>query len=314
MNNLQAQISARANQGFNKLVNTALGLTAQTMPSLSTLSIKEIEECLTEKVERICTGIDSIDDLFLEYRNGTTEFGFRQKDIVVLAGMSGIGKTTLSFTIFANLYQQNKSPIFFSLDMRKDQTWAMFKNAYMGFVATTEQFMYKMHTEPKPLIFTHNGDLPVQSIKNTLLANPNTNVIFIDYIDYLIPTKSNAKPMINFKNLMDELKQIANDCNCAIVLLSQSTEDKMYNAGRPSLSNLYGGKAVRSAVDHVLAVYRNSKHNKDLSQEFKYVTEVIGLKLRGNSPNTKAYINFSNGKMQDMTDEQVFCYINSQNK
>ena len=310
--NLQEQFATKATEGFNSLVSASAITTPQILPTVECLTIPQVEQCLSENVDRCYTGLNNLDGLFQENRDGRLEFGFRQKDIIVLAGMSGIGKTTLAFTIFANLYQQNKSPMFFSLDMRKDQTWTMFKNAHCGFNTTNKQFIYAMHNTQKPIIFTHGGDLPVQSIKNSLLAYPDTTVIFIDYIDYLIPTKSNVNPMINFKNLMSELKQIANECNVAIIILSQSTEDKMYNAGRPTLANLYGGKAVRSAVDHVIAVYRNSKHNSTLSQEFKYVTEVIGLKLRSNAGEHKAYVNFENGKMVDLDEAQTCAYKNTQ--
>ena len=313
--NLQEQFAIKATQGFNSLVSAGTGIVKsalEILPTVECLSITQVEQCLSESVDRCYTGLSSVDELFQENRDGRLEFGFRQKDIIVLAGMSGIGKTTLAFTIFTNLYQQNKNPMFFSLDMRKDQTWTMFKNAYCGFSATNKQFIYEMRNKQKPIIFTHGGDLPVQSIKNSLLAYPDTTVVFIDYIDYLIPTKSNVNTMINFKNLMSELKLIANECNVALVILSQSTEDKMYNAGRPTLANLYGGKAVRSAVDHVIAVYRNSKHNSTLSQEFKYVTEVIGLKLRSNAGEHKAYVNFENGKMIDLDEAQIFAYKNTQ--
>lgn len=263
---------------------------------------------LNNPIERILTGFDAVDELFAEYISGQYQFGFRRKDIIILAGMSGVGKTSFAMSMFANLYRRRKNVIFFSLEMRTERTWDSFRYALSGYHSSTLDFMDTIAIiREKPKIVTKEGGITLKQLDSFLTLNP-AEIIFIDYIDYLTPTNASPQDTINFKNLFIELKLLVEKHNCAIILLSQGTEDKGYRSGRPTLTNLYGGKAVRSAVDHVIAVYRNSKYNDKLSQENKLVTEIIGLKLRSNSINHTAFLKFRDGKMCNMDTEEINRY------
>ena len=310
-------LSNALHKGFNLLVNNykysdnANAIAEEVQQDLKLSTMDDAFESLRNQPERINTGIAGIDEMFAEYVNGEYKTGFRRKDIIILAGMSGIGKTSLAFSIFTNFYRRNIPVVFFSLDMRREKTWDCFRKCLIGTHKTDAEYAEELILRKKlPSIVTHEGMITMQQLDNFLTANPS-HVIFVDYIDYLQPTDKSAQDMQNFKNLFIELKQLVEKHNCAIFLLSQSTEDKGYRAGRPTLSNLYGGKAVRSAVDHVISVYRNSKHNTALPSEYKNVTEIHGLKLRSDSTNSVAYVKWVNGNLVHMYDDEVIKYVSA---
>jgi len=308
MNNAILQFNDSVNKNVNRMINIC---NANDNVVNNELKLSPIDDAFHElkiPIDRISTGYLEVDELFGEFVNGEYQMGFRRKDILIIAGMSGIGKTSFAFSIFANLYRQKRKCVFFSLDMRSEKTWDCFKNALSGY--HTDKFTFADDIAlngDHPMIVAHNGMINVKQIDN-FLKDKQIEVIFIDYIDYLEPSKKDTSDAANFKNLFLELKALTNKHNCAIVLLSQSMEDKHYRSGRPSLGSLYGGKAVRSAVDHVLAVYRNSKYNDKLTTENKNVTEIIALKLRSNSTNDKVFLKHKNGKILSMSEIEIANY------
>ncbi len=313
------QFNDIARNNFNRLV----AIHTDTIDNIDTskieLSTEKLKLCtiddafasLRNQPERINTGILGLDEMFGEYVNGEYKTGFRLKDIIILAGMSGIGKTSVAFSVFTNFYKQKRPVIFFSLDMRKEKTWDCFRKCLSGTNRTDAEFADELILRAQlPKIVTHEGTITMQQLDKFVTDNP-AEVVFIDYIDYLQPTKKGNTDAENFKNLFLELKKFVEKHNCAIILLSQSTEDKSYRQGRPSLINLYGGKAVRSAVDHVISVYRNSKHNENLPAEYKSVSELHGLKLRSDSTNSTAYVKYYNGNIVHMYEDEVTKYKTS---
>ena len=76
--NLQEQFAIKATEGFNSLVNSTVTSTAQILPTVECLTIPQVEQCLAENVDRCYTGLNNLDGLFQENRDGRLEFGFRQ--------------------------------------------------------------------------------------------------------------------------------------------------------------------------------------------------------------------------------------------
>lgn len=288
----------------------------ETNTNKTVLQISDYTNAFLPNSERIITHIRGLDAMFGEYEDIQQhdgigrEFisGFNKKDIILIAGMSGMGKTTFAFNLFSSLHRQGHSPVFISLDMRIKRAWDSFRKSLIGYRGTSADFMDEMLLCGKiPKLITLQAKIFVDDIDNFLKDNP-APVIFIDYIDNIKPRNCIGVDKRDFESLFMELKQLADKHNCAIIILSQSMEDRGYKQGRPTLASIYGGKEVRSAIDHALAIYRNGQYNDNLPAEFQNIMEVKGLKLRSDSSKNICYVKFIDGKIEELTQEEENSY------
>jgi replicative DNA helicase len=260
------------------------------------------------ETKRIITGVRNFDKLFVEYEGENVRTGLREGDIVLLGGMSGMGKTTVAFSLYSALYKSAQNPLFVSLDMDTSRVWDTFRKTLIGFKAPANVFIDLIaEIGHKPSIISKRGNIKVKQLDEFLTLS-NHKIIFIDYIDYIEPDIISGKDKENFIKIFEELKILVKKHNCALVLLSQASEDRGYKQGRPTLSNIYGGKEVRSNVDHVIAVYRNSKYNDMIPSEYKNYTEIIGLKVRSDAIESSGFVNYMNGIAEDLTETEIFKY------
>ena len=269
-------------------------------------------------------GIKAIDELFIlfygkdESGNDIFTTGIPQGQIILLSGMSGAGKTLTAFNLFVRLQKQKVKTAFISSDMDENLTWDYYRRALVGYHMADNEYIDAIATinypdKPKIDIIINSGDVTVSQLDKYLTDNPQ-EVIFFDYIDYLQPDNKKSTPKENNKQLFLELKELRKKHNVTIILLSQASEDKGYKAGRPTLSNVYGGKEVRSAVDGVIGIYRNYNYNKKLPMNLRGVTEIIGLKLRSHARDTVAYVDVTDGQMHDIDTSKHILYEDEINK
>lgn len=310
--------------GFNLMLGT-YDYTDNGKKDLSNnmLTLSNYEKSLTYSNERIITGMYEIDRMCGEYEDTTLPDGqilraFRTgiciKDIILIGGMSGIGKTTFAFNLFAHLHKMQIPTIFFSFDMREQRTWDGFRKALIGYHGTQIDFIEELTLHGvAPRIVTVQQIVEVRYIDMFLEKNP-AKVIFIDYIAKLKPTKPCYNDKAKFAELFAELKALVEKHKCTIILLSQSKEDKGYRQGRLTLGSIYGGMEVRSEVDQVWGIYRNSVYNDKLDKKFKNITEVTGLKLRSdNVTNNICYVKFINGQMEELSETEITDYKSALN-
>jgi replicative DNA helicase len=304
MSDLLKQINTISNDNYNDIIkikqDSTLKLVTKNDPDLQSVDLSNALSELRPEIKRLKTGIKEIDQLFNTFVNGNLMTGIPAKDIILLSGMSGIGKTTLAFTIFTNLYRDHIKAAFFSFDMKEDQTMDAFRNALSGYKATAEEHMENIAiVGNKPVIICRREQISISRIDAYLTKTPR-DIIFIDYFDKLESDQIHKSDKERYSQIMQSLKQLVDKHNCSLVLLIQGNEDKGYKFGRPTLMNVYGGKEVRSEADHILAVYRRSKLDDNLDARFNNVTEVIGLKLRSHAVKNVALIKLENGKMLDL--------------
>jgi replicative DNA helicase len=304
MSDLLKQINTISNDNYNDIIkikqDSTLKLVTKNDPDLQSVDLSNALSELRPEIKRLKTGIKEIDQLFNTFVNGNLMTGIPAKDIILLSGMSGIGKTTLAFTIFTNLYRDHIKAAFFSFDMKEDQTMDAFRNALSGYKATAEEHMENIAIiGNKPVIICRREQISISRIDAYLTKTPR-DIIFIDYFDKLESDQIHKSDKERYSQIMQSLKQLVDKHNCSLVLLIQGNEDKGYKFGRPTLMNVYGGKEVRSEADHILAVYRRSKLDDNLDARFNNVTEVIGLKLRSHAVKNVALIKLENGKMLDL--------------
>lgn len=315
---LAKQINDMANENLIRIKNSFTPhlklVNKEEIIDLKTSSAENAIHANRDVVKRYKTGIEGIDKLFTTHINNQQYNGLAEKDIILLSGMSGIGKTSLSLSIFCNLYKSYVKTTFFSFDMKELQTWDAIKIALCGFEGDDHNYLDIIQTVGyKPQVVCCRENITISRLDKYLTTNPQ-EVIFIDYFDKLITEENNNTEKKEYKSIMKQLKQLVDKHKCCLVLLIQGNEDKGHKSGRPTLMNVYGGKEIRSEVDHVLAVYRRSKHDDQMYESNRLITEVIGLKLRSHAVNDTAYLKMKKGQIFDASMNERISYINDINR
>jgi replicative DNA helicase len=214
------------------------------------------------KGEKILSKIPSLD---------RTIGGFYPGQMIVVSGITGMGKTTLCQTFTRNMSEQLTSPLWFSYEVTPDDFLSVFPEDYLKHI-----YM--------PAKLKGNS---VQWLEERILESKikyKTTVVFIDHIHYLI--KMNSKQNMSFVigEAVQGIKQLAIKHNIIIFLVAHMMKTKFDE--EPSLGHIRDSSFIEQEADTVLYCWR---HNKD-----KYLTickvaknrkkgiidEKIGLVLR----------------------------------
>ena len=128
------------------------------------------------------------------------------QDIILLGGMSGLGKTSFAFNVFCRMYEAGVKVGFLSLDMGKERTWDSFRKALVGY-ASLDVFLDAMQCAGNPFIYTERTIITTLVLKSYIKAC-KLEVVFIDYIDKLESVRKGRTTQENYKHLCNELKSI----------------------------------------------------------------------------------------------------------
>ena len=127
--------------------------------------------------------------------------------------------------------------------------------------------------------------------------------VFIDYLQIMKTTKQFAREDLKIAYFTGELKALAKQYNCVVVLLSQLNRDleKRPNK-RPMCSDLRESGAIEQDADIVMFLYREDYYDKDTDK--KNQTEVIIAKHRNGPVDTvRLYFQKEYTKFRDMIQE-----------
>lgn len=123
--------------------------------------------------------------------------------------------------------------------------------------------------------------------------------VFIDYLQIMKTSKPFAREDLKIAYFTGELKAMAKEFNCVIVLLSQLNREleKRPNK-RPMMSDLRESGAIEQDADQIVFLYRDEVYNKD--SQYRGVAEaIVGKNRHGESGTTYMhaqlkYCQFSN--------------------
>ena len=243
------------------------------------------------KNELMPTGIVNIDKIIL---------GFKPKNVYVIASRPSIGKTSLALNISYNYAKNGLTPLFFSLEMSKEQV--IKRLIYSEAVTTENYFFIKRFDEQEfskiwskvTLAATNvkNASFYIDDISNTIEQikkvaietnqENGVDVIFIDFLQ-LFKLDNNSLSSDRYTQLsgiMLELKYLTKELNIPIVILSQVSRPRSvtYN-DKPGLSHLQDFGMIEEIADTVLLINREIDPKTDVSKEF-IEAEVIVKKNR----------------------------------
>lgn len=234
-------------------------------------------------------------------------------DLVVVGARTSMGKSAFAMSVSVNIVgDTKKTGIFFSLEMTAElvmqrfmssratvelskvrsgqgigeDEWAQLQNAIADLsydrrnddgseyqVPLAEQF---------DLVIDDRSALTFQQMRSTLNKMKNQGreigVIVVDYLQYMGGIDENNKvSSIGF--ITKNLKQIAKDFNCPVILLSQLSrklEDRPNK--RPINSDLRDSGNIEQDADIIMLLYRDEVYND--KTEHKGVAEVLITKNR----------------------------------
>ncbi|MND47259.1 Replicative DNA helicase [compost metagenome] len=118
-----------------------------------------------------------------------------------------------------------------------------------------------------------------ESIRKVLHQYGSVGLVLIDYLQIMKTSKQFAREDLKIAYFTGELKAMAKEFNCVIVLLSQLNREleKRPNK-RPMMSDLRESGAIEQDADQIVFLYRDEVYNKE--SQFRGIAEAIVSKNR----------------------------------
>lgn len=195
--------------------------------------------------------------------------GFHEGDLVVIAGETSQGKSTLATTIARNMAVEGIPLAYYSLEMSSKQLTARIMardlnisssrvlfdklsdaelNQYVDVTKAMQEF---------PIYFDESNKTTFSKICLSIRAMVRKHGIKICFIDYLQilangSDKDNREQMIG--DMARDLKRLAVEERICVVALSQLSRDKQNP--EPTINRLRGSGQIEEACDTIITVYR----------------------------------------------------------
>lgn len=193
--------------------------------------------------------------------------------VCILAAPSA-GKTSFALGVLNHNSLKGDRPLFFSLDMASNLIIQRLIQRHTGYHADRVLDIYKkgeekeikkfeeiLDKEYKNVKFCFKSGITTSHIRDAILAEKERNgivpkMVLIDYLECIKSEKSND-PTISKGFIASELKDIANELGCCVVLLVQPAKI----SGGPaeellSYTNIKGSSVIGEAASVVLTLHR----------------------------------------------------------
>src|SRR3990167_6336833 len=244
--------------------------------------LKEINEEGKKKVLPINTKIPSLDKLI---------GGFREGQLVVVSGPTGMGKTLLLQDFTYSFEEQGINCLWFSYEVGMEEFFDRFGGKVPNFYL---QRRVKGSS--------------VDWLKERILegvAKFNTKIVFIDHLHFLLEMGmlSQAKNLsLLIGMLMRELKKMAIRTNTTIFLVSHMRKSKIDS--RPTIEDLRDSSFVAQESDLVMMIWRLKEKEKD--DVYTNQSKIIVEKNRrtGNLGGVKVEYNFLKGRFLEIDNKE----------
>lgn len=286
-----------------KLVNAGLAETEE-VEDIQQLATEELNG-LFDKAEGTFTLTDALVKLLNIISNNMTKgaitgtpTGFRKldekgglhgSDLIIIAGETSQGKSSMALSIANNVIQSGEKCAFLSLEMTKEQLAARLVAIRSGVPANTIMYDGNMNTSQLFAIDSAKGSLPGENLYfdergtislETILLSIRMMVMkygikgaFVDYLQILnVNSRNNGYTREQaMGDASRRLKNLAKELNIWIVALSQLSRNQQDPV--PSLARLRDSGQIAEAADVVMLVYRPEYYNRTFPHPFEYLTD-----------------------------------------
>ena len=232
--------------------------------------------------------------------------GLSPSDLMIIAGETSSGKTSLALTIAKNAAQDFGAKVaFYSLEMSNIQLTARLMAQESGVSSNTmlrkrmsrDVTMYVANSTWKlseaNIYFDDscgtNIDGILRSIRS-MVVKYGVNVVVLDYLQLASVTIKGASKEQQTAYIARALKNVAKELDICVIALSQLSRNEN---PIPSLNRLRDSGQVEEAADVVMFVYRPERYKKDYEEPFAnytpYNTALINV-AKGRNIGTMQFI------------------------
>lgn len=235
--------------------------------------LKEIVQATWEQLQKRhqSQGLTGVASGFSDLDRMTN--GFQPSDLVIIAGRTSMGKTSLALSIVLHAAVKERVPTaIFSLEMGKEQlamrmlcAQAQVDSANLRRAQLQreewDRLADAMHVLAEaPVYVDESTDLrPVQlrSRARRLKIEGKLGLVVVDYLQLMSPERRNENRALEISEISRSLKNLARELNVPVLALSQLSravdkrDDKM-----PQLSHLRESGSIEQDADMVLFIHR----------------------------------------------------------
>jgi len=220
--------------------------------------------------------------------------GFKNGDLIILAGRPSMGKTSLALNFAINVAKRNIPVAIFSLEMDDEQIGDRmvvselfrYQNDPGVTPVTASDYSTKLSDEKFALtesVFNDLYHLPIKIVdkRGLTLAEirakarkvkaevPQLGLIVVDYLQLIRPPQQENKTWaLVVGDMVRELRDLAGELDLPIILLSQLNRGvEMRDNKRPRMSDLRDSGNIEEFADVVMFIYRDEYYYPEKAEE-----------------------------------------------
>jgi len=241
------------------------------IPTAVTEAIKNIEELTTTGRLGLSTGLKDLDD---------KSHGLTPGDLHILAGRPGAGKTALALSILRHTVDNGGRAGLFSLEMGQASLVQRLINSEAGVRVKAGYALQKPEWESvmaaankirgvaDRLLMDTASIITTTQIKSRARRWKSTgalDLLVVDYLQLVSNPLRNRSRESEVAEISKNMKALAKDLNCPILLLSQLNRSGETEDGKaPRLSALRESGAIEQDADMVFFIYSDKEDNNHI--------------------------------------------------
>ncbi|MCV3733879.1 replicative DNA helicase [Mycoplasma enhydrae] len=226
-------------------------------------------------------GFPELDDLLL---------GINKGDLIIIGARPAMGKTAFALNIVNNIARNNKTVLFFSLEMSNAQLVQRMM-ATESFVPIRQLKSKNINIEEQRALMqtvelmrswkVFLNERSTSTISDIITSckrfanNNQVDLIVIDYLQLISGSSSNKQQesrQLEIATISRSLKQLARDINCPIIALSQLSRNLEKREDKtPIMSDLRESGGIEQDADRVIFLHRPEvyKNRQNINNESK---------------------------------------------
>jgi replicative DNA helicase len=237
-------------------------------------TIKEIKAAMSGTIVGIKTGNPKLD-----LETG----GWHKQNLIVIAGRPGSGKTSRAISFMLEALKEKKTVFVFSVEMSyREVIKKMIANNVK--INTQDMLRGRITDDDFNRIILAGDYLKQQKIQifdkaaittsyiRKLCMKGKPDLIIVDYLQIIKPeTNKNRNRENEIASISIELKSIAKEVDCPLIVLSQlSRECEKRSDKRPIMSDIRESGQIEQDSDMIMALYRPSYYYQYEKREKQY--------------------------------------------
>ena len=223
--------------------------------------IDEFSKNLTKPREVIYTYFPTVDKATGGLRRGT---------LTIIGARPSVGKTTLAVNIATETALHNKKTVIFTLEMSAEMILQKIASSkcnipyskFNSVIGNTDSeiitdYFAKSNLKENMII---NDD--INSIENICghILSTSPDIVLIDYAQIISTVKTYDNKRLQMDYISGELKRVAKQTNCCIVLLSQLKRNDVVRP--PTMADLKESGGLEQDGDYIFLLYRPFAQDK----------------------------------------------------